>query len=167
MKTTKKPFYKKWWVLAIAVIIVGGIIGSFNDDNTSSELEATPTNASEQAKQAESSESIFDEISYFKVENGTGGGNRSYTVYTNSTDEDEMIEYARTKMYSFGGFTYVHFYNNKEHTPDISNISQNAPELAFNPEQEKEYRIFVYEKTANETEIVWNADMSENRIINK
>lgn len=33
VKKTKKPFYKRWWFIALAVVVVLGVIGSIGEDN--------------------------------------------------------------------------------------------------------------------------------------
>ncbi|MGL5460613.1 MAG: hypothetical protein ACRDBY_13435 [Cetobacterium sp.] len=55
----------------------------------------------------------FVEIGYYK----SPMNHRAFTVYTESTSKEDLITYARKKQYTEGGQTVVHFFNNEEHVP--------------------------------------------------
>lgn len=59
---------------------------------------------------------IYVNIGYYK-----NYKNRAFTVYTTETDKNKLIEYGNKKMYSPGGQTVVHFFNNLEKTPNNTN----------------------------------------------
>lgn len=105
------------------------------------------------------SEDTFKEISRFSLVLDSGFVNRSFTIYTDSVNQDEALRYARTKTHTEGGMTYVHFYNDKKNTPNISNVSTLTPENAYFPSSD--YRVLVYQKTPVGKEFLWNWDMSE------
>lgn len=171
---------KKVLLIVAAVIVVLAGIGSCSaSKNGGSTQTGETTQTSEDATKSETAQTVensqanettetetsqkaseFKQVGYFKEDKPAGGANRSFTIYTTSTDENEMIEYARKMMNSTGSFTYVHFYNNLDATPDITLY---AAEYAYNPEQGKENRIFVYQKSPNGNEFAWNGAMSENR----
>ncbi|RLL47839.1 hypothetical protein D8M04_00735 [Oceanobacillus piezotolerans] len=62
-KNAKKPFYKKWWVWLIAIIIVFGIIGTVTDDGQESEVvepaQQTEPDAQEENQSAYTAENVY------------------------------------------------------------------------------------------------------------
>lgn len=46
---------------------------------------------------------------------------RAFTVYTTEIDKNKLIEYGNKKMYSAGGQTVVHFFNDLNKTPNNTN----------------------------------------------
>ncbi|PAE80972.1 immunity protein, partial [Shouchella clausii] len=46
----KKPFYKKWWVWVIAIIIIGAAVNGINDENVDSNQAESKPAVTESAK---------------------------------------------------------------------------------------------------------------------
>lgn len=104
--------------------------------------------------------STFEQVGYWKSEKLPSGAiNRVFTVYTDETDETKLVEHAQGKMYTQFGYTYVHFYNNKDLTPSISN-SLDVEIVMSLPD---DGRVMVYHKSPNGNEFVWDGNMSENK----
>ena len=63
MVTNKKPFYKKWWFILIAVICVIGIVSEVSDDeNSEVKKEGTATKTPEVTEEVESKEITEKEV---------------------------------------------------------------------------------------------------------
>ena len=56
----------------------------------------------------------FEQIGYYKSKDN----DRSFTIYTTVKSKDEMVKYAKTKAYTDGRTTTVHFFDSKEFTLD-------------------------------------------------
>ena len=85
-KSNKKPFYKKWWVWVIAIIIIGALATGGEDTPTESAggEKATPTESKKESKKAEASVGIGQVL---KV------GNVEFTVNGTSTSKNVGGEY--------------------------------------------------------------------------
>jgi hypothetical protein len=59
--------------------------------------------------------SNIEQIGYWKKNN-----TRVFSVYTKTTDFQEMKEYGKKQMHTMGRTTTVYFFNNKEYTPDVT-----------------------------------------------
>lgn len=71
---TKRPFYKRWWFIAFAVIFLVGIINSLNEPpkNTSTGKSQTNSSKEKEATKAEKGTSVLD---YYDVTYWDSGGN--------------------------------------------------------------------------------------------
>lgn len=56
----------------------------------------------------------FEQVGYYKSKNN----DRSFTIYTTVKSKDEMVKYAKTKAYTNGCTTTVHFFDSKEFALD-------------------------------------------------
>ena len=137
---------KRLLVVALMVLLVLALAGCGG--------ESTGT-TSAQPDQA----STFEQIGYWKSEKLPSGAiNRVFTIYTDETDEAKLIEYARSKMYTELGFTYVHFYNDEDKAPYISNPNLSFEHVMNLPE---DGRILVYKKAPNGNESIYDGSMSK------
>ncbi len=92
----KKPFYKKWWFIAIVVIaVIGAIFGSDEEDvKTGSEIqsnEETIENLIEESKQEENTENAeeLDEKLIFELVAGVQGEYGKMITYNKGTELEE------------------------------------------------------------------------------
>lgn len=75
---------------------------------------------------------------------------RAFTVYTTETDKNKLIEYGNKKMYSSGGQTVVHFFNDLNKTPNNTNYKGLQVGVWLRSSLLKEnldYLIGTYQKT--------------------
>lgn len=103
---------------------------------------------------------IFEKVGYYKDDQR----NRSFCVYTDSKDTNEMIEFARKLQHTTGQQTVAHFFDDRKFTPD--NSTQKTFESGMwleTPAFTKEYRahmIGTYQKVLNGDESWWEKDAS-------
>lgn len=101
---------------------------------------------------------VFEQIGYAKFELGSGVSSRSFVFYTSETDTDKILEHAKKQQNTPGGFTYVHYYNDKEKAPDNTLFPE---ETAYDLKDYTDGQILVYEKMASGKVVVWDGEMNE------
>lgn len=76
----KKPFYKKWWVIALAVFFGVGLIGSLADKNTNTQNQ-TATQAEQTTTNNQPSEPVVGK-QYVEVMTFSGNGQKKSEPFT-------------------------------------------------------------------------------------
>ncbi len=99
----------------------------------------------------------FKQIGYYK----SSSNQRSFCIYTNSKDKNEMIKYAQSKPYTMGKQTVVHFFDSEKDTPD--NTTQTNFETAMwldNPiyKENKKHMLGTFQKTMDQKEFWYEKD---------
>lgn len=79
MEKQKKPFYKRWWVWVLAVIIIGAIASGGGEDSEPANAEPKTEAKKEEPKKEEKKESVAKIGQPLKV------GDVTFTVYGTST----------------------------------------------------------------------------------
>lgn len=99
-------------LIGIVVVIIAGIFVGCGNESSNNPPEQ------ESSKKEVKKEITFEEIGY----NKDSDKNRSFIVYTDTEDNDELIKYARTKAWTERRLTYVTFVNSK----DPSKVHENT-----------------------------------------
>ena len=88
----------------------------------------------------------FEQIGYYKSKDN----DRSFTIYTTVKNKDEMIKYAKTKAYTDGRVTNVHFFDSKEFTLDNSLFKNHDAAMWLNckelTDNHRKHMIGTYQK---------------------
>lgn len=87
---------KKLLILVICLLSIFCLTGCGNDNP--------------EPQKGSAVEKVFEEIGYCKMENK----NRSFMIYTDETNKNKLIEYARTEPHTDFKFTYVTFLSSKD-----------------------------------------------------
>lgn len=135
-------------VIVLFLGLIGLVAGSMSSNKTES--------------QVEQDSAVFERIGYSKIKLKSGSNNRSFVFYTTETDEDKLIEHARQQMYTKYGFTYVHYYNDKEKAPD-NTLFPEGENYFLNGYEEG--RFLVYQHRPVGTEYLWDGEMKNAREI--
>ncbi|MBC2855461.1 hypothetical protein H3N56_02995 [Cetobacterium sp. 2A] len=95
---------------------------------------------------------VFVQTGYYKNDNI-----RSFTVFTEETDPEKLIEYSVKKDYTPGGETIIHFFNDFINTPD-NNLYKGFSSAVWLRgsffDKNKPYMIGTYQKLIN-GDITW------------
>lgn len=75
----KKPFYKKWWVIALAIFFGVGLIGSLADKSTPTQTSTTTQN--QETKTTQSSEPVVGK-QYVEIFKFSGNGQKKSEPFT-------------------------------------------------------------------------------------
>lgn len=111
-----------------------------------------------------SDKATYERIGYAKFELDSGTKNRSFVFYTDETDTEKILEHAKDQMNTAGGFTYVHYYNDRTKAPDNTLFSA---EIAYDLKDYTDGQILVYEKMASGKEVVWDGEMKNYEELSK
>lgn len=158
---------KKSMKIAIGVLVICGITGALIGEDEPKQVANEPAVVQQQEKEPvaepapeKEPEKIYEQTGYVKLELDTGMSDRYYVYYTDETEEEKLVEHARSLTYSDIAFTYVYYYNDKEKAPTyiMSNI-----ETALLIKDHVEGRISIYQRTPNSNEFVWEPDMSDKK----
>lgn len=87
----------------------------------------------------------FEQIGYYKAKMDNGSYNRVFSIFVSKFEDtsdnwDAIENYAKNLMYSANGNTNVWFFNNKNHTPDVTFVG-----MEFDSKYEP-YCIAQYQK---------------------
>ena len=139
---------KKSIIVALALASAFVISGCGGEDKKPA---ATPNPAAVQQT------ATFKEIGYYK----SSSNQRSFCIYTNSKDKNEMIKYAQSKPYTTGKQTVVHFFDSEKDTPN--NTTQTDFETAMwldNPiyKENKKHMLGTFQKTIDQKEFWYEKD---------
>ena len=96
---------KKGTAIVLALISMFIFTGCGGGDKKPAE--STKQNAAQQT-------AVFEQVGYYKSKNN----DRSFVIYTTAKTKDEMMKFAKTKAYTDGRVTNVHFFDNKEFALD-------------------------------------------------
>lgn len=84
MSKVKKPFYKKWWVWVIVIIVIGGIAsGGGESDTTSTDSQTANTTPKEESPKQEATKKEVEKT--YKIGDVVKVGDMEYTIIAKST----------------------------------------------------------------------------------
>ena len=73
----------------------------------------------------------FEQVGYYKAE-GVDAPNRVFSYFVSDFDDSEGLwadlqKHAQSRMYSEGGTTLVFYFNDRQHTPDVTQVGSEFP----------------------------------------
>ncbi len=142
-------------IMLLAVLTI--LIGCAKKPETMKQQESSKE-TEEYLRKSKATKHIFKGIGYYKSETSMKTW-QSFTIYTNSKDKNEMIEFTRKQPYISGGQTFVHFFKNESKTPDISKATDDDSGLYLLDENNyQDNLIATYQRNENGNEYWWPGD---------
>ena len=99
-------------------ILIAFLLACATSCRQRSETSRTNKNTKIESSKSESKlQIVLEDIGHWQE-----GRNRVFTVFASDTNWTSLQEHAINKMYSRGNFTFVFFFDDKNMTPDITNL---------------------------------------------